>query len=292
MVSDIPDILRSFAAIQLELRKLPMGTGDSEFSTSSPGDNSVTDYLNGLAGTFIGGQVLGSLLFHWNPELENVRVEVMRKEKIRKYGIYFEFPRWSMGRSHVSFDKLYKTKYASAGSDVCGPPLERRFGVTYSGLQPKNQVKLVLDAFKQCAKDAGTLLASVREQLASVLPAETLAARSPLHRWIFTLYDAAWNAPSDSPQAATKYIPLQKLNQFMRTDESVLYDPDYLRSTPWSEVERRLDPDGRGDYAHYKDYYASWCKELPEYYASRIDDVVQASVWTIDWIVNELQNGL
>lgn len=274
MPSDLPDILRSLAAIQLELRKLiPVAVpGGGTRAPSSPRDEILTGYLGQCP-------VLGCRLLHWNPELADFRVYQPLDVRIG-------------GKPHVFFAKLYKTKYCQPG-----PPrsdsatAERQFGVTYSDSRPKREVTPTLDAFKQCATEAGELVASAKEGLGPVLPAETLAAKNDLHRWIFTVYDVAWQAPPGSPRAATRYIPMIGLDGFMSTDESVIYDLDYLRSTPWSEVERRFDKNGRGNFSHFAGPYASWSTELPQYYASRIDDIVQASDWTIDWLVKELQRG-
>jgi hypothetical protein len=75
--------------------------------------------------------------------------------------------------------------------------------------------------------------------LVSTFPAETLATKDNFHRWIFTVYDVAWRMPSGSPQGATRYIPVMGFGPFMTTDESVVYNLDHIRSTPWSEVRRK-----------------------------------------------------
>ena len=75
----------------------------------------------------------------------------------------------------------------------------------------------------------------------------------------------------------------------MQTDESIPYDRDHIRSTPWAEVERRLDKNRWGSFVNFKEPYAAWGVELPEYYASRIDDIAQSSDGAIDWIVKRLE---
>jgi hypothetical protein len=40
--------------------------------------------------------------------------------------------------------------------------------------------------------------------------------------------------------------------------------------------------------AHLRQPYESWGVELPQYFASRIDDFVRASDWAIDWLVKQL----
>jgi hypothetical protein len=77
----------------------------------------------------------------------------------------------------------------------------------------------------------------------------------------------------------------------MGTDESIVYDLDHLRATPWAEVERRWDKNRRMYLAHLQKPYESWSVELPPYFASRIDDLVRASDWAIDWLMKQLASA-
>jgi len=273
MASDSSNIVQAFTAIQAELRKLPR-----------PEESRSIKSLARWA-----GKIFGCRLLHWNPELENFRVEVIVQGQPASLSVYGPLDRRWGGRPHVFFEKLYKAKYTAPGQSEAGPSPERQFGITYSDNRPKRELKPLLDAFKECATEAGTLVASVQERLASQLPAQTLAAKQDLHRWIFTVYDIAWRQPSGSPLRATRYIPVQGLDAGMQTDESILYDLEHLRATPWSAVERRLDPNGWGSVVNFKEPYASWNVELPEYYGSRIDNIVQSSDWAIDWLVKHLE---
>jgi hypothetical protein len=258
MTSNLLDTVRSLAAIQAELRRIPQR-----------------------------GNVFGCRLLHWNPELEHVTVDVVFDGESESLNVYTSHLDDRVGgHPHVFFHKLHKTKYGEPGGSGSA---ERRFGITYSTIRyPKSEVKPLLESLTQSAARAGALVANVPEQLAGRLSAATLAAKQDLHRWIFTVYDIAWGKPSGSRLKATRYIPVQGLDESMRTDESVIYDLARIRSTPWSKVERRLDPNGWGDFVHLKEPYASWSVELPQYYASRIDDIVQASDWAIDFLVKEL----
>lgn len=293
MSSDLSRVLDSFAAIQGELRKLmpAAGASDVDAVTAPAFDNQATDFVIGV-GLALTRNLFGCRLLHWNPDLANFRSEIVLRGRPGSFIVYRPLDVRIGGRTHVYFAKVYKTKYLKPGQPRSAPGVvERQFGITYSGFRSKRELTPVLDAFKRCAAEAGQLVAFVNERLGDVLPTETLAAKDSFHRWIFTVYDVAWKAPPGSPQAATKYIPMKGFDEFMRTDESVLYDLDHLRSTPWSEVERRLDKHGWRTVAPFEGPYASWSKELPEYYASRIDDIVQASYWTIGWLVKELQGG-
>lgn len=259
MAANQRDIISSLAAIQEEFRKLPTGN------------------------------VLGCRLLHWNPELEKFRAEVVFHERPASFIVYQPLDVRIDSKPHVFFTKVYKTEYAKSPQSRSDTSiLERQYGITYSDFYSKRELRPVLDAFKRCAKEAGVLVASVKDRLASALPAETLLVKDSFHRWIFTVYDVAWSAPAGSPKAATRYIPMMGFGPFMTTDESILYDLDHIRSTPWSEVERRLDKNGWGYYSHFKESYASWGEKLPEYFASRINDIVQASDATIDWLQNQL----
>jgi hypothetical protein len=279
MTSNFAEIVQSFAAVQAELRQIPTTGSVGEFSPSSSGGDDFDDLLEGMLETEQRGTILGCRLFHWNPDLENIR---------QSFGVYFSHLDCRVGsKPCVFFEKLYKIKYTASGQPRSGPTAERQFGISYSGLQPKREVKPLLDAFKNCATRAGALVTRINDRLSADLAAETLAAKQDLHRWIFTVYDIAWAKPSGSPLVATRYIPVQGLDAAMRTDESVRYDIEHLRSTPWSRVKRRLDR--WGGPVNLKDAYASWREKLPEYYASRIDDIVQASDWAIDWLVKRLE---
>jgi hypothetical protein len=234
------------------------------------------------------GKIFGCRLLHWNPELEDFRVEVVVEDQPSSCQVYGPLDRRCGSRPHVFFEKLHKVKYTAPGQSRSGPVPERQFGITYSDVQPKREVKPLLDAIKQCAAQAGALVASASEQFTSILPAETLAAKQDLHRWIFTVYDIAWKKPPGSPLSATRYIPVQGLDAGMQTEESILYDLDHIRSTPWSTLEQRLDKNRWGSFAHFKEPYAAWGVELPMCYASRIDDIAQSSDWAIDWLVKQL----
>jgi len=289
MTTDQADVIRSLASIQEELRKLPRASvGRAAVSPPSRAGAATGGYLKGLAGVALRGNVFGCRLLHWDPELEKFRAEVIRQGQPASYIVYRPLDVRIGGKPHVFFAKVYKAKYKPGQSRSAPAAVERQFGITYSGLQPKREVTPLLDAFKRCATEAGEIVASVKDRLASVLPAETLATKDSFHRWIFTVYDVAWRAPADSPRVATKYIPIEGFGPFMTTDESVLYDPTYIRSTPWSEVERRLDKNGWGTFSHFEASYVSWGEKLPEYFASRIDDIVEASDWTIDWLLSQL----
>jgi hypothetical protein len=273
MASDDSAVIQSFAAIQAELRKLPR-----------PEEPRTVKSLARWA-----GKIFGCRLLHWNPDLENVRVEVIVQGQPASLSVYGPLDRRCGSRPHVFFDKLFKVKYTAPGQSGAGPVRERQFGITYSDSRPKRELKPLLDAFKKCATQAGALIASAKERLACELPAETLATKQDLHRWIFAVYDIAWRQPPGSPLRATRYIPVQGLDAGMQTDESILYDIEHLRATPWTAVERRLDPNRWGSAVNFKEPYASWGVELPEYYASRIDDIAQSSDWAIDWLVERLQ---
>lgn len=289
MSTNDSDILSALAALQAELRGIPTAGSGGAPSVAAGGGGIPAGLPKGPAAPALRGIFLGCRLFHWNPELEDAWVDVIYNGRPERFKVYWPFNRRVGGRPHVFFEKVYKTNYLAPGRPRSGAGPERQFGITYPGLRPKPEVKPLLDAFKQCASAAGALVASVKERLAPALPAATLAAKQDLHRWIFTVYDIAWGNPPGSPLAATRYIPLQGFDAGMRTDESMLYDLDHLRSTPWAAVERRLDPNRRGTAVHLKEAYESWGVELPEYYASRIDDIVRASDLAIDWLVEQLQ---
>lgn len=291
MTADHSDIVSSLVAIQQQLRKLPRANmGRATVSPTSQGGDPTGGYLKGLAGAALRGNVLGCRLLHWDPELEKFRAEVIHRGQPASFIVYRPLDVRIGSKPHVFFAKVYKTKYKPGQSRSAPAAAERQFGITYSGLQPKREVTPILDAFKRCATEAGEIVASVSDRLVSNLPVETLATKDRFHRWIFTVYDVAWRAPSGSPQAATRYIPIEGFGPFMTTDESVLYDLGHIRSTPWSVVEGRLDVNGWGSFSHFKESYASWGEKLPEYFASRIDDIVQASDWTIDWLLSQLGN--
>lgn len=288
MASNAPDLLPELAALQTELRKI-FAAGGGAPSTSSAGDRIRTDLPTRPVGRARPGIVLGCRLFHWNPDLENVLVDVVHEGQPARFKVYGPFNRRCGSRPHVFFEKVYKTKYATPGQARPGPTPEREFGITYADVRPKSEIKPLMDAFKRCVGEAGALVAAARERLAPVLPAETLAAKQDLHRWIFTVFDIAWRKPDGSPLAATRYIPVEGFDAGMGTNESILYDLDYIRSTPWPELDRRMDRNRWGTFAHLKEPYAAWGVELPEYYASRIDDIVRASDWAIDWLVKQLE---
>lgn len=284
-MSDVSQLLKSFATVQREFRELAQEPAP-ELGSLSP-DITMDELMEKLAAVHSPRPSIGCRLHHWDPELEHFRVDAVCEGEPCKLGIYEPLDVRTGGRAHVFFHKLYKTRYAQPGQKRTEAP-ERQFGVNYSDMFPKKEINPLLDAFKRNATLAGELVASARDRLAPVLPAATLATKNDHHRWIFTMYDVAWRAPLDSPGAAMRYIPMHGLNAFMKTDESVLYDLDYLRSTPWSEVEARLDKNGWGRYSHFEECYSAWQTELPEYYASRLDDVAFASDKAIDWLVERL----
>jgi hypothetical protein len=267
MCSGLSDARDSLTAIQLELRELARDAAAH-------------------SGTRPSMPIFGCRLLHWNPELENFRAEPTGCIVYQPLDVRVD------GKTHVFFLRVYKTKYAKSGQKRNEPGLpERQYGITYRQFDPKSEVIRIHDAFKRCATQAGALVGSVQERLASVLPSETLATKNDLHRWIFTVYDVAWHAPADSPRSATRYIPMTGFDPSMNTDESVIYDLDHIRSTPWRKVERRLDRNRWGSFSHFKQAYASWSEKLLEYYASRIDDIIQASRWSIDWLINQVSDS-
>lgn len=263
MTSDNSDPYSALNAIQLELRELAR---DAEAHS----------------GTRPSRPMLGCRLLHWNPELEHFRTEQTG------FVVYEPLDVRIGGKPHVFFMRVYKTKYMGPRQQRTEPGLpERQYGITYRDFDPKSEVTRIHDAFKDCATRAGEFVGLHMERLVSYLPPQTLAAKNDLHRWIFTVYDCAWLAPSGSPHSATRYIPVAGFDAAMKTEESILYDLDHLRSTPWRKAKRRI----HSDLSHLKDAYAHWSVELPVYYASRIDDVIQASDWTIDCLIGKLSNS-
>jgi hypothetical protein len=105
------------------------------------------------------------------------------------------------------------------------------------------------------------------------------------------VYDIAWKKPEGSPLSATRYIPLTGFDAHLHTNESTLYDLAHFRAVPWSDFERTADPNGWGTAASLREPYESWGVELPEYYASRIDDIALSSDWAIDWLIKQLEGG-
>lgn len=268
MSLELSDILGSLASIQTDLRGLI----------------SITESGAGFRRPL---KRIGCRLLHWSPKLEHFRAETSG------YSVYQPFDIRVGSRPHVFFTKVYKTRYITPEQKRSDSELpERQFGITYTNLLlSKSELAPTLDGFKKCAIQAGALVGSIQGRLESVLPPQTLAAKNDLHRWIFTVYDVAWEATANSDRSATKYIPVTGFDASMHTEESLLYDLKHLRTTRWKKVERRLDPKRHGEYSHLKDCYASWSKELPEYYGSRLDDVIQASDWAIDWLLKKLHDA-
>lgn len=273
MTSNLSDTLRFLASIQADLRGIPIA-GRVTHRRSSRADDD--DFLEGLMEVMRRKTLLGCLLFHWNKG---------RLESSKFYHSHLD--QRTGGKPHVFFERLYKTEYAAPGESRTGPAAERQFGISYSGLHPKREMEPLLEAFKRCATRAGAVVASIKESLAAVVPAATLAAKQDLQRWIFTVYDVAWRNPSKKQLGARRYIPVEALDASMRTDESVIYDLENIRATPWSRVKRRLDRWGAA--ANLKGLYASWREKLPEFYASRIDNIVKASDLAIAWLVKYLE---
>lgn len=289
MAIDLAEVRQSWIAIQAEFRKLPMLPTEGRPPLAEAAARGPLSLLRAAMARPLGGPAFGCRLFHWNPELEQVRVDAVCEGRPVQYGIYFSHLTSRVGgKPHAHFHKLHKAAYAEPGS--AGPNAERQFGVTYSDLVAKSETKPHLDAIKKSATEAGALIALVRDRLASVLPAATLFAKNDLHRWIFTVYDIAWRNPPDSPLSATKYIPIEGMNEFLGTNERIVYDLERVRATPWSDVERGWEMHRRRDFAHFKEAYASWGETLPVYFASRIDDFVRASDLAIDWLAKQLES--
>ena len=257
MPSGSADVPSQWASIQAELRTIPR-------------------------------MALGCRLLHWDPELEKVRSPSKLYPEKEGYAVYWPLD-WRSGPSgkpKVFFVKVHKSKYAPvAGADTA----ERQFGMTYSKLLfSKASIDPFLKSFTACAERAGTLLASAGERLAGVVPPSTFAVKNPLHRWIFAVHDVAWTTAPDTPLRAVRYIPVEGFNNFMGRDESILYDLDHLRSVPWSRVKPRLDPNNWGSADHLEAPYLGWQEKLPEYYASRLDDIAHASELAIGWVMHRL----
>jgi hypothetical protein len=282
MISAQQEIVDALAGVQAELRKIPIEKPKPQpLKLPPPYGNLFADKLSGMLSMVMGGKLLGSRLLHWIPEKQQ-----------EQPGVYMDLDARRGGHAHAFFEKLYKVRYRRPDQPRKGPDVvERQFGITYIGWDSKRKAAPALDPFKQCAAQAGELVGRAKEHLAAALPEETLAAKDDLHRWIYTVFDLAWKKPPESPLSAVRYIPVQAMDQFMRTDESIVYDLDSIRAMPWTDVVRRLDPNNRGWLDNLAGPYASWREQLPQYYASRIDDMVEASDWTIDWLIGKLARG-
>jgi hypothetical protein len=176
----------------------------------------------------------------------------------------------------------------------------------------KAKIDPVLKSFQTCAEQAGAIVASRRDRLASLVPETTLAIKNDFHRWIFAVYDLAWSfvperplrpeyqrlswsattepkrGPRDAPLRSNRYIPLGAFNRWMERDETLLYDEEYLRSLPWSDVRARLIADSLVEPDFLEAPYRSWQERLPEYFSSRFHDIALASIKALDRILKRI----
>jgi hypothetical protein len=252
--SDNHDILGAIGSIQAALRKIPQ----------------------------IPVSTLGCRFLHWDPELQKVR------SPSKSFPVYWPLD-WRSGgpKPKVLFAEIHKAKYAAIAGDGV---VERQFGITYSkAFYSRKTLDPLLKAFTECAEQLGALTASAKP-LASLFPQATMAVKNNMHRWVFSIFEVAWKNPPESPLSAIKYIPLQGFDSHMKRDESIFYDLDHIRSIPWSQIKLHLDPNQCqvGRFDHFESHYLSWQEKLPEYYASRLNDIVRASDLAIDWVIQRL----
>lgn len=126
--------------------------------------------------------------------------------------------------------------------------------------------------FGSLADDAGRALLGESSAAFEAFPTETLSARMDRGRWLWTLFDFAWQRRAGSPLRAAKWI----------------WDREHMGITafPYDTAQLRGLIKTSGGCI---DIIRGWAERLPDYFFSEVRNVFMASVYTIDILLSELE---
>lgn len=124
--------------------------------------------------------------------------------------------------------------------------------------------------FWSLAADAGRALLGKSSAAFQAFPRETLSASTDRHRWLWTLFDLAWQQRIGSPLKAAKLI----------------WDREHMGITTFPHDTAQL----RGlnkIFGGGSDILRRWSERLPDYFCSEVRNVFMASVYAIDIVLSD-----
>lgn len=129
---------------------------------------------------------------------------------------------------------------------------------------PEDGIRL----FRKLSADAGRCLTGLPAAILSSIPCESLKAATPDLRWLWCLFDLAWQQRPGTGLHAEKRIEFSGLG--------LQYAGEALRRQ-------------KASFKHPSELFRAYKKELSEYFYSELRDVFMDTVYAIDLLMSDLR---